>query len=231
MRSVGKSEVHVLRCSNCLGASFSVAFQLEHHHFASTPSLSSQTSSNLAQLIAMTDSDDYGDSDDEALLFAATQVEDASQAAGGFDASPRPSKRRKTTDDDHSNASGDEFDDEELLAEINDGEGGEEPAKVSKYQMHAPRINANLDRVVLTQTQQALAPTQPWMIRGPIWRKPKPVEPPVLAVKSVNIQTSAKGSEDAAPRRDSDEDEDMDVQVPRAGPRLGGMLPKAKVQL
>lgn len=178
----------------------------------------------------MTDSDDYGDSDDEALLFAATQVEDASQAAGGFDASPRPSKRRKTTDDDHSNASGDEFDDEELLADIEAEEGEAEPAKVSKYQMHAPKINANLDRVVLTQTQQALAPTQPWMIRGPIWRKPKPVEPPVRAVTSVNIQTSAKGSEDAAPRQDSDSNEDVEVAVSRAGPRLGGVLPKAKVQ-
>ncbi|KAE9992475.1 hypothetical protein EG327_008864 [Venturia inaequalis] len=178
----------------------------------------------------MTDSDDYGDSDDEALLFAATQVEDASQAAGGFEASPRPSKRRKTTDDGQSDASGDDFDDEDLLADVEAEEGEGEPAKVSKYQMHAPKINANLDRVVLTQTQQALAPTQPWMIRGPIWRKPKPVEPPVLAVKSVNIQTSAKGSEDAAPRQDSDEDEDIDVAVSRAGPRLGGTLPKAKVQ-
>lgn len=179
----------------------------------------------------MTDSDDYGDSDDEALLFAATQAEDASQAAGGFEASPRLSKRRKTTNDGHSNASGDEIDDEEILAEIGDDWGEEEPAKVSKYQMHAPKINANLDRVVLTQTQQTFAPTQPWMIRGPIWRRPKPVESPVLAVKSVNIQISAKGSEDAAPRQDSDEDEDIDVSVLQAGPRLGGMLPKAKVQL
>ncbi|QDS73004.1 hypothetical protein FKW77_009032 [Venturia effusa] len=181
----------------------------------------------------MNDSDEFGDSDDEALLFAATQAEDESQAAGGggFEPSPRPLKRRKTTSDDRdSNASGDEVDDEEILAEVGDDEGEEEPAKVSKYQMHAPKINANLDRVILTQTQQALAPTQPWMIRGPIWRKPKPAETPVLAVKNVNIQTSAKGSEDSAPRQESDEDEDIDVPVPRAASRLGGILPKSKVQ-
>lgn len=193
-----------------------VYFAAEHHRFAST--LLSQTSSNFVPLVAMTESDEYGDSDDEALLFAATQA-DASQAAGGFEVSPRPLKRRKTTDDDED---GEDVDDDE--------EGEEEPAKISKYQMHAPKYNANLDRVVLTQTQHALAPTQPWMIRGPIWRKPKPAEAFVLGTKSINIQTATKGSEDAIPRQDSDSDDvDTDVPITRLAPRLGGPLPKVQL--
>jgi ATP-dependent DNA helicase MPH1 len=177
----------------------------------------------------MTDSDDYGDSDDEALLFAATQA-DASQAAGGFEVSPRPSKRRKTNDHGGSNASGDDLDDDELLNGEDGEESEEEPAKQSKYLMHAPKINANMDRVVLTQTQQAPAPTQPWMIRGPIWRKPKPVERPVLVNKTSNFQTTiTKGSEDAAPRHDSDDDDEAELPAARIRPRLGGPLPRVQL--
>lgn len=176
----------------------------------------------------MTESDDYGDSDDEALLFAATQV-DASQVAGGFEVSPRPSKRRKTNDDDDSIASGDNLDDEEFLGEDGGEEGEDEIARKSKYLMHAPKLNANMDRVVLTQTQQALAPSQPWMIRGPIWRKPKPVETPVLGNKAVNILTAIKGSEDTAPTQDSDDDDDIELPISRHVSKLGGVLPRVQL--
>jgi ATP-dependent DNA helicase MPH1 len=176
----------------------------------------------------MIESDDYGDSDDEALLFAATQA-DVSQAPGGFEVSPRPSKRRKTNSDHGSNAGEDEPDDEEPLGGDGVEEVEDEPAKKPKYLMHAPKVNANMDRVVLTQTQHVLAPSQPWMIRGPIWRKPKPVKAPVLRNKAVTFQTMTKGSEDAAPRQDSDDDGDTEVSIARYAPKLGGKT--SRIQL
>ena len=43
------------------------------------------------------DGDDFGDSDNDALLLAATQLEASQNGANGdFEESPRPHKRRKT---------------------------------------------------------------------------------------------------------------------------------------
>jgi hypothetical protein len=123
-------------------------------------------------------SDSYGDSDDEALFIAATQAAE-SQARDDFEASPRATKRRRVEEPlEAQSTEEDYFDDDEMLHDGALGHGDEarednDPeAGKRKHLFHAPRIMANLDRVILTQTQ-AVPASQPWMIRGPIWKRPK----------------------------------------------------------
>jgi hypothetical protein len=65
--------------------------------------------------------------------------------------------------------------DDSMLLEAGLADGESSPNK-RKHLLHAPLNQANLDRVILTQTQVAPA-SQPWEIRGPIWRRPKPKTP------------------------------------------------------
>jgi hypothetical protein len=168
------------------------------------------------QPTAMSTSDEFGDSDDEALIFAATQA-DVGQIQDDFEESPRLAKRRRinSTAVDANNKFSDEGDIGDSQGE--EGIDADESAKKPKYLMHAPRLHPNLDRVVLTQTQIAPA-SQPWMIRGPIWKKPRPPEKPVSKALLPNIleavQTNTKGSEDVAPVRDSDGEDDMGLPHP-----------------
>jgi hypothetical protein len=180
--------------------------------------VSSKHQSSLS--VAMPDSDDFGDSDDEALLFAATQA-DTAQTQDDFEESPRPSKRRRTDGggSNDSNASADEFDDEEMFDEGGVEDASDEPPKKPKHLMHVPKFNPNMDRIVLTQTQRTLAPSQPWMIRGPIWKKPKPVEKPAQLKRAVTFQTTTKGSEDAALLQDSDNEDELEAPAPQPAQR------------
>ena len=137
----------------------------------------------------MTGSESYGDSDDEALIHAATQA-DAGQIAQNFDASPRATKRRRVV-----GPSEDFFEVEDLCdndAVYNDDEveeNNDPEARKRKHLLHAPRVVANLDRVILTQTQ--VVPTsQPWMIRGPIWKRPKEPEGKENAISNFVINDS-----------------------------------------
>lgn len=116
----------------------------------------------------MPGSESYGDSDDDALLIAATQKENE------FEPSPRPAKRpRRSSCTSQSTSS-------EACLEIDPSndetlEAGKSPDKRQHLQ-YAPQFVANLDRVILNQTQAAPA-SQPWEIRGPVWKRPKPKTP------------------------------------------------------
>lgn len=170
----------------------------------------------------MSESDDFGEIDDEALIFAATQA-DVSQVQDGFETSPRPSKRRRVERDKES-----DIDEDDILSGNQEFTGFPEdatqtggaivngqdeemlPPQRPKHHMYAPRIIADLDKVILDQTQIA-APSQPWLIRGPIWRRPKAVE----HSQNGNPNTPVRGSEDVR-IVDSDEENEMDVMEDRA---------------
>lgn len=115
----------------------------------------------------------YGDSDDDALLLAATQNAESPEV-DDFETSPRPIKRARIEGPDLSISEEDLLGDDTLL---DFGEVQEEQSPNKRQRLfHAPRIQANLDRVILTQTQGVPA-SQPWEIRGPVWKKPKPKTP------------------------------------------------------
>lgn len=130
----------------------------------------------------MPNTSDYGDSDDEALLIAANQNGEGG-SGDAFAESPRLTKRRRTERDVQGTRSRDDEqdddDDADLEREIDgaNGEAEEDNAENQKrkHLLHEPRVVAPLDRVILTQTQIAPA-SQPWEIRGPIWKRPKPKE-------------------------------------------------------
>ena len=116
----------------------------------------------------------FGDSDDEALLFAATQHEGSGQI-DDFEDSPRPKKRARIGRKHDQTSSELGISEENLLRDdslLEATELVEKSPNKRERQLYAPRINANLDRVILTQTQ-AVPQSQPWEIRGPVWRKPK----------------------------------------------------------
>ena len=127
----------------------------------------------------MPGSDAYGDSDDEALLWAATQHAE-SQAVDDFEPSPRPSKRARIDGPSDRTTSDLTISEEDLLGDdtiLEATEVQEEQSPNKKQRLlHEPQIQANLERVILTQTQ-AVPPSQPWEIRGPVWRKPEPPSP------------------------------------------------------
>lgn len=135
----------------------------------------------------MPGSDAYGDSDDDALLFAATQ-HGQSQAAGDFPDSDRPTKRPRIEAPINTLTSDLGFSEEDLLGDdtLLEAEGiqGEQSPNKRQRLLHAPRINANLERVILTQTQ-AVPQSQPWEIRGPVWKRPKPPPPPAPKVNAI----------------------------------------------
>jgi hypothetical protein len=166
-------------------------------------------------------SDNFGDSDDEALLIAATQAGET-HIQDVFEGSPRPAKRRRLerevndTDDDSlsepDSQSSEGFDVTQDATQFPLEEEQENyPPNRPKYQLYTPQVNANLNRIIVTQTQVP-APSQPWMIRGPIWRKPKPVESPRPVSKPQNgfarPDLVVRGSEDAMRRKSLSEDED-----------------------
>jgi ATP-dependent DNA helicase MPH1 len=163
----------------------------------------------------MTGSDEFGDSDDEALIFAATQV-DAIQTHDTFEESPRPAKRRRVghgiddTDDDGSQSSQTlaGFDVTQADPNIPEEEQEERLPQIPRYQFHNPKVQANLNHIIITQTQLA-APSQPWMIRGPIWRKPDPVERPQKSC--LEPKAPIRGSEDVM-HRDSVSDDDDEIE-------------------
>jgi hypothetical protein len=167
----------------------------------------------------MLGSDPFGDSDDEALIFAATQAV-ALEAQDTFEESPRPAKRRRVgrevcdTDDgddisETSNETFEGFDVTQADGQVLDDEEQKiTTPQIARYQSHNPKIVANLDRVIVTQTQ-VIAPSQPWMIRGPVWRKPKSVEEPRNGCLKVN--PVVRGSEDAI-RQESSSDDEIEVE-------------------
>jgi hypothetical protein len=125
------------------------------------------------------DSELYGDSDDDALLLAATQHAE-SQAADDSVPSPRPAKRQWVVGPTDGTTSEADIPEDELLnnaAFLGEGqaEGGKSPNR-RQHLLHAPRVVTDLDRVILTQTQVVPA-SQPWEIRGPVWKRPKPKTP------------------------------------------------------
>jgi hypothetical protein len=172
-------------------------------------------------------SDDFGDSDDEALLIAATQAGTTQTQEDGFDGSPRPAKRRRvereigdTDDEDNlsepSSQSLGGFDVTQADTNFPDEEEQENyPPQRPKHHFYTPKVNANLNRIIVTQTQLA-APSQPWMIRGPIWRKPKPVGSPNPVGKPQNVfakpNVVVRGSEDAMRRKSLSDDDDEDIE-------------------
>jgi len=168
----------------------------------------------------MSESDIFGDSDDEALIIAATQV-GATEAQNGFEGSPRPAKRRRvarevedTEDDGFSSGSrrsqalgGSQSDPAHAGDDVLVDEEQQEDAfrQKPKYLTYTPKINANLDRLIVAQTQTA-APSQPWAIRGPIWRKPKPVGNGLNASSISDVQ----GSEDRVPTLLSEDEDEIE---------------------
>ncbi|KAF2771947.1 P-loop containing nucleoside triphosphate hydrolase protein [Teratosphaeria nubilosa] len=84
--------------------------------------------------------------------------------------------------------------------------------KVSKYKIHIPKNGGQFKDVILTQTQAGID-SSPGRIRGPVWKKPKPVPPPVLSERTDAVinqassrvvagssrQTSANGFARAGP--------------------------------
>jgi hypothetical protein len=127
----------------------------------------------------MPESETYGDSDDDALLLVATQHEQT-QGADEFEASPRPAKRARIEGPHDQTASDLGISEEDLLGddtllELGDVQEEQSPNKRQRL-FHAPRVQANLERVILTQTQVVPA-SQPWEIRGPVWKRPKPKTP------------------------------------------------------
>lgn len=127
----------------------------------------------------MPGSDAYGDSDDDALLEAATQHADTQQI-DDFEGSPRPAKRARTEGSFNQTTSDLELSEENFLGDdtLLEAEEIHEERSPNKRerQLHAPRINADLSRVILDQTQ-AVPQSQPWEIRGPVWKRPKPPTP------------------------------------------------------
>jgi hypothetical protein len=167
----------------------------------------------------MPGSDPFGDSDDEALIIAATQA-GAVETQDTFDEFPRPAKRRRVvrdvSDTDDGNDSSElssgtleEFDVTQADTHVPDDEEQENctPQK-PRHQFHNPKLVANLDRIIVTHTQ-VVAPSQPWMIRGPVWRKPKSVGDPRDGLLKPN--PVVRGSEDAM-RQESSEDDEIEVE-------------------
>lgn len=147
----------------------------------------------------MPTSESYGDSDDEALLAAATQAS-VSQVRDDFEGSPRAAKRRRveeTTQPDSNEV--DYFDDDEML---DDGElksheqvleDNDHAAAKRKHLYHAPRVDVNMEHVILTQTQ-AVPASQPWIIRGPIWKRPKLPEQDQITISNFIINGTVQRS-------------------------------------
>jgi hypothetical protein len=127
----------------------------------------------------MLNSESYGDSDDDTLLIAATQNAEH-QAVDDFEPSSRPAKRQRVEGPAQGITSGASVAESELLDDsaLLEGDLIEEENCLNKrkHLLYAPRIRASLDCVVLTQTQTVPA-SQPWEIRGPIWRRPEPKTP------------------------------------------------------
>lgn len=129
----------------------------------------------------MLSSDDYGISDDDTdFVVVATQVE--ARNGGGFEASPRPSKRRRTGEDPCARDGSDESVPERDVGYCFPSVLGEDPTAVkqSKYRIHVPKNGGNLPNAFFTQTQVGLD-EDPTAIRGAIWKKPaeKP-NPPLI---------------------------------------------------
>ena len=154
------------------------------------------------------ESDDFGDSDEDALIFAATQVE-ALNPQQHFQPSPRAVKRRRLSPpterrllaSEHSRDSTDENG-------RNSGPAAAagDSAKKPKYRTFNPANNRTLDQVILQQ-DQPFAQSQPWQIRGPIWNIRKEA-----AARPESSKRSHLGpSEDALPSEPSGED-DNDVE-------------------
>jgi len=167
-----------------------------------------------------TDSDDFGDSDDDLLVLAATQLENLHGVDDEFDLSPRPAKRARLQErqslnirqaldgqDDREDASWYSFANS-LPSESEEAnttpapENSESKAKSSKrsrYRIHEPSREIDLAGQVFTQTLPPQS-SQPWMIRGPIWKKSKPPDsmpkpfsqgPFQLSEREANVQATA----------------------------------------
>ncbi|KIW07582.1 uncharacterized protein PV09_01535 [Verruconis gallopava] len=127
----------------------------------------------------MSDSELYGLSDDDALLIAATQQVESQAAEVDFVTSPRPRKRQCTQDRFDDRSSEGNIPEDGLLSDDELLESGDVQAESPNRRQrlfHAPRIQANLEHVIISQTQ-VVPPSQPWQIRGPVWKKPKDMTP------------------------------------------------------
>ncbi|KAF2435790.1 P-loop containing nucleoside triphosphate hydrolase protein [Tothia fuscella] len=178
--------------------------------------------------------DPFGDSDDDALLYAATQIEQR-QAPDEFEDSPRPSKRRRVereianTDDeaelsdtfgssDTLDGSENDFDPAKNRTENVEPQGMFPPQK-PRHLFHAPRINPTFNNVIVIQTQN-VAHSQPWMIRGPIWKKPKIIE----SNQDEVTKNPVRGSEDVVRRPMSDDEDEVEDIVEQRSVRKGGAI-------
>lgn len=148
--------------------------------------------------------DDFLDSDDDALILAATQAE---LNLSGFPDSPRPTKRRRTdgpgavtqraiyngvssssspldATNSQPEANQDGEDDYETVEAV-DGKLEREAqereqqenisGRASRHKVHIPKFHGGIQDEFCTQPPPG--PTQPHIIRGPIWRKPTPLIP------------------------------------------------------
>ncbi|KAF2099412.1 P-loop containing nucleoside triphosphate hydrolase protein, partial [Rhizodiscina lignyota] len=165
-------------------------------------------------------SDDFGDSDDEALIFAATQIEPTQSFQSAFSGSPRPAKRRRVSpiseasDDEEAFAPAPLPTSTKQRARVNhpadiptlnfsksvprqqlDGPSSpansdvendiietlddqlereaaerEKSGRKSRHLIHIPQHEGEIQDQFYTQPPPG--PTQPHLIRGPIWRKP-----------------------------------------------------------
>lgn len=178
--------------------------------------------------------DEFGDSDDEALIFAATQA-DKNTAQDNIEGSPRPAKKRRiecevaNTDDEDELSdtlqSSHTLHDSQDDGNQDDFEAGEEdeqgmfPPMKPRHLFHAPRINPVFDNLVVTQTQVA-PPSQAWMIRGPIWKKPKITDEGRHRITQTSIQGSEESMRDLH-SNEEDEAEQIRVASARKGdPRI-----------
>jgi len=164
------------------------------------------------------DSDDFGDSDDDLLVLAATQLENL-HGIDEFDVSPRPAKRarlqeRQTVDICHALDGQDDREDVSWYGSANsvrkeaeeanttptleNSESEAKSSKRSRYRIHEPSRDIDLAGQVFTQTQPPQS-SQPWMIRGPIWKKarlpestskPFSQQPFQLSEREANVQAT-----------------------------------------
>ncbi|KAK5172399.1 hypothetical protein LTR04_005980 [Oleoguttula sp. CCFEE 6159] len=159
----------------------------------------------IARADEMPKSDDFGDFDDEALVEAATQLENSQ---GDSDISPRPTKRRRINRRLSDEVDEDESDDSPAASRLrvvvrnSDDEDDLNPAphsartsivrrpfpppdivkKPPKHKIHIPANVEIFKDAYLTQAPPASS--NPWSIRGPMWRKRPQHEQAVVPVKA-----------------------------------------------